>query len=459
MLLTLTTTHRPATDLGFLLHKHPDRVQTFDVPVGQAHVLYPEATDERCTAALLLDVDPVGLTRRGRGRRSFALADYVNDRPYVASSFLAVAMVTVLKSAMAGVCKPRPELAATAIPLEARLPAVPARGGEPLVRRLFEPLGYAVDVEPLPLDPVHPDWGTGRHVALRLAATVRLADLLNHLYVLMPVLDDDKHYWIDADEIAKLVKRGEGWLPAHPERELIARRYLKHERHLLHPALAQLDEAAPPPAEDAGQEEEQLEERVSLRDQRLGTVQAVLRASGARRVLDLGCGPGALLERLVREGYDEVVGADVSIRALEQAERRLKLDRLPDERRARIKLIQSPLTYRDRRLAGYDAACLVEVVEHLDPPRLAAAERNVFGEARPKTVIVTTPNAEYNVRWPSLPAGRFRHPDHRFEWTRQEFAAWAQRTGAAHGYAVRHVPVGPEDPEVGPPTQMAVFER
>ena len=460
MLLTLTTTHRPATDLGFLLHKHPDRVQSFAVPVGQAHVFYPEATEERCTAALLLDVDPVGLTRRGRGRGSFPLAEYVNDRPYVASSFLSVAMVMVFKSAMAGVCKPRPELAAAPIALEARLPSVPARGGEPLVRRLFEPLGYAVEVEPIELDPAFPDWGTGRHVGLRLTATLRLADLLNHLYVLLPVLDDDKHYWIDRDEIDKLVRRGEGWLPAHPERELIARRYLKHQRPLLHPALAQLDEGAPQAVdEDAAAPEEQLEERVSLRDQRLGTVQAVLRASGARRVLDLGCGAGALLERLVRDGYDEVVGADVSTRALEQAERRLKLDRMSDERRARIKLLQSPLTYRDRRLAGYDAACLVEVIEHFDPPRLQAAEENLFGSARPGTVIVTTPNAEYNVRWESLPAGKFRHPDHRFEWTRGEFGAWAGGVAERHGYRVRHVPVGPEDPAVGPPTQMAVFER
>ena len=460
MLLTVTTTHRPATDLGYLLHKHPDRVQTFPAAFGEAHVLYPEATEDRCTAALLLDVDPVGLVRRGRGS-GFALAAYVNDRPYVASSFMSVAMAGVFKSAMAGTCRERPELAAASIPLEAALPAVPARGGEDLVRRLFEPLGYRVEVELLPLDPAFPDWGTGRHLGLRLAGELRLVDLLNHLYVLLPVLDDDKHYWVDEAEIEKLMRRGEGWLAAHPERDLIVRRYVKHQRHLAGPALAQLDEALPPAeAEaDAGRHEQRLEEEVSLRDQRLGSVRAVLKASGARRVLDLGCGGGALLERLVRDGYDEVVGVDVSIRALEQAARRLKLDLLPDARRERIKLLQSPLTYRDRRLSGYDAAVLVEVVEHLDPPRLAAAERNVFDSARPSTVVVTTPNREYNVRWESLPAGELRHPDHRFEWTREEFAAWSDRVGGRHGYRVRRLPIGPEDPGVGPPTQMAVFER
>ena len=460
MLLTLTTTHRPATDLGFLLHKHPDRVQSFSVPFGTAHVLYPEASEERCTAALVLDVDPVGLVRRGRGAGRFALAEYVNDRPYVASSFLSVALVTVFKSAMAGTCKERPELAATAIALEAALPAVPARGGEDIVRRLFAPLGYEVETEPIPLDPEHPDWGTGRHLALRLHGTQRVADLLNHLYVLLPVLDDDKHYWVDEAEIDKLIRRGAGWLPAHPERDLIVRRYVKHQAQLLHPALTRLDEAVPPGEDDGGADrEEVLEERVSLRDQRLGSVQAVLRASGAKTVLDLGCGAGALLERLVCDPYTKITGVDVSIRALEQAARRLKLERLPDAERERFALLQSPLTYRDRRLTGYDAAALVEVVEHLDPPRLAAAEQNVLGSARPQTVVVTTPNREYNAHWKTLPAGHLRHPDHRFEWTRAEFAAWAQGVGARHRYGVRFLPIGPENPGLGPPTQMAVFAR
>jgi 3' terminal RNA ribose 2'-O-methyltransferase Hen1 len=451
LLLSLETTHRPATDLGYLLHKHPDRVQTFDVPFGKAHVFYPEATEERCTAALLLDIDPVGLVRRGRGRGSFALADYVNDRPYVASSFMAVAMNAVFKTAMNGTCVGKQDVADAALPLSAWMPAVPARGGEEIVRRIFEPLGYDVEATPLPHD---------RHVELRLTAEVRLADLLGHLYVLLPVLDDDKHYWVGEAEVEKLMRRGEGWLPTHPARDLIVRRYLKRQGQLFHPALAALDEMLPPAEEpDAAAPEEELEEKVSLRDQRLGTVQAVLKAAGARRVLDLGCGPGALMQRLLRDGYEELVGVDVSVRALEMAARRLKLDRMPPTQREKVKLIHSPLTYRDRRLAGYDAAVLVEVIEHLDPPRLAAAEQNVFGSARPQTVVVTTPNAEYNVRWESLPAGKFRHPDHRFEWTRAEFRGWAERVAAGHGYRVRFLPVGPDDEEVGPPTQMGVFER
>jgi 3' terminal RNA ribose 2'-O-methyltransferase Hen1 len=456
VLLTISTTHRPATDLGWLLHKHPDRAQSFSLPFGAARVFYPEAGEERCTVALMLDVDPVGLVRRGRGG-GFALAEYVNDRPYVASSFMSVALVSVFKTAMTGRCEGHEELAATALPLEAWLPAVPTRGGEALARRLFEPLGYRVEARPLELDPEFPEWGADRHVDLRLAAEVRLADLLTHLYVLLPVLDDEKHYWVDDSEIEKLLARGEGWLPGHPERELITRRYLKNQASLFRPALERLEEE-----DGADFESDDVEpapdDAPALRDQRLDAVLAAFSSAGARRVLDLGCGSGALLRRLLAGGYEKVVGVDVSVRALEGAARRLDLDAMHDAERARIELLQSPLTYRDRRLEGFDAAALVEVIEHLDPARLGPLEENVFGSARPGTVVVTTPNVEYNVRWPGLDGGA-RHPDHRFEWTRAQFAGWAEGVAARHGYAVRYLPVGPDDPEVGPPTQMAVFSR
>ncbi|HYX89310.1 MAG TPA: hypothetical protein VE753_08065, partial [Gaiellaceae bacterium] len=141
------------------------------------------------------------------------------------------------------------------------------------------------------------------------------------------------------------------------------------------------------------------------------------------------------------------------------AQRRLRLDRLAPRQRERVELFQTALTYRDRRLTGFDAAACVEVIEHLDRPRLSAFERVVFEHARPGTVVVTTPNREYNARFDGLPAGSFRHRDHRFEWTRGEFEDWGGELAGRFGYGVRFLPVGPEDPELGPPTQMAVFER
>ncbi|GAA2701719.1 3' terminal RNA ribose 2'-O-methyltransferase Hen1 [Micromonospora olivasterospora] len=471
MLLTLTTTHHPATDLGYLLVKHPDRVQSFDLPAGAAHVLYPEANEHRCTAALLVEVDPLRLAGgRGRGGAkaqastpdAFTLGQYVNDRPYAASSLLSSALGRVFRSALRGESRDRPELAARPIPLEVRVPVLRCRGGADLAARVFAPLGWTVTATPITLDEAHPEWGDSRYVDLTLTGTLRLSDALNHLYVLLPVLDDAKHYWVAPDEIDKLLRAGAGWLADHPERGTITRRYLAHRRALAGEALARLAEqrlADEPPADSvAGEEDEATPHRPSLAVRRREAALAALAASGATRVLDLGCGGGALLSALVGDRrYAEIVGTDVSTRALAIAAHRLRLDRLPQRQRDRIRLWQSALTYRDDRLRGYDAAVLMEVIEHVDPPRLPALEDAVFGHARPATVVVTTPNAEFNVRYEGLGAGRFRHADHRFEWTRAEFAAWVDRVGAAYGYTAEIRGVGDDDPEVGSPTQLAVL--
>jgi 3' terminal RNA ribose 2'-O-methyltransferase Hen1 len=466
MLLTITYEQPPATDLGYLLHKNPARAQSFELPFGKAHVFYPSADNEICTAALLLDVDPVGLVRgrhgpAGEGR---ALEQYVNDRPYVASSFMSVAIGQVFGTAMSGRSQSRQDLADSPLPLKARISALPCRAGEDLLRRLFEPLGYEVSVQGHTLDEKFPEWGESRVFTVELRGNVRLRDLLTHLYVLIPVLDDEKHYWVGEDEVEKLLRRGAGWLSAHPERQLITDRYLKHQRHLARAALARLAEEDQPDPDIEEEvhdlEEEVVEERISLNQQRLGAVLSALKATGAYRVLDLGCGEGRLLKLLLDDkSFTEIVGVDVSYRVLEIARDRLRLDRLPPRQAERIKLVQGSLTYRDARISGYDAAAVVEVIEHLDPPRLAAFERVLFEFARPGTVVMTTPNAEYNVMWESLPAGKFRHRDHRFEWTRAEFQRWATAVAERFGYSVRFLPVGPEDPVVGSPTQMAVFDR
>jgi 3' terminal RNA ribose 2'-O-methyltransferase Hen1 len=461
MLLTLTLSRPPATDLGYLLHKHPERVQEFSLPFGAAHVFYPERGDDRCTAALLLDVDPVGLIRRGV--RFARLDQYVNDRPYVASSFVSVALSRVFASALSGRCAARPELPDEVLPLEARIAVLPVLGGEEILRRLFEPLGYELDTVQHPLDERFPEWGASRYHTVHLRANVRLRELLTHLYVLIPVLDAQKHYWIGDDEVQKLLARGEGWLPSHPDRELIVNRYLKYQRPLAREALAQLlvdeDPAVDEDADRREVEEEAVEEPLRLNEKRHGAVLAALRASGAARVLDLGCGSGKLLRSLMDEpSFERIVGVDISYAALEIAKSRLRLDRLAPRQRERVELFQTALTYRDGRLAGFDAAAAVEVIEHLDEPRLRSFERVVFGHAKPRCVVVTTPNREYNAKFEGLPAGKFRHRDHRFEWTRAEFEAWAARVGAENGYGVRFLPVGPEDPELGAPTQMAVFD-
>ncbi|HTJ69355.1 MAG TPA: 3' terminal RNA ribose 2'-O-methyltransferase Hen1 [Actinospica sp.] len=469
MLVTITATRPPgadwpATDLGYLLAKNPAAVQDFSHGFGRSRVFYPEADEEQCTAALYLEIDPIGLIKsRNLDSADFSLSQYVNDRPYAATSLLAGAIGQVFRTAIRGTSKDRPELAAAALPLTLHLPVVPA--GEAFVTRLFEPLGWTVEAVPLPLDPAFPEWGESRYCDVTLTGVQRVSDALSQLYVLLPVLDGSKHYWIDPSEVEKLLRAGEAWLPGHPDRELITRRYLGRRPTLVRSALARLAESDEVPESELDNaieaEPEVVEEEtphVSLATHRRDAVIAALKDVGGRRVLDLGCGGGALLRALLHERYfTEIVGVDVSARALQYAARKLHLDRQPAQVAERLTLKQGSLTYTDTSLKGYDAAVLMEVIEHVDPPRLASLEHAVFGAAKPRAVVVTTPNAEYNVRYETLEAGRMRHRDHRFEWTRAEFAAWAEAVAGRRGYAVEYRPVGDVDPELGPATQLAVF--
>ena len=457
MLLRIATTHRPATDLGYLLHKNPARPQSFDLAFGKAHIFYPEVSEERCEAALLLEVDPIGLVR-GPGSM---LSDYVNDRPYVSSSFLCVAIARVLGTALSGRSKERPELANTPIPLEARLAAVPCRGQEDLVQRLFEPLGYELSADagenPGPRPLYH-------NVTLR--ATTRLSDLLAHIYVLLPVLDNRKHYWIGEAELKKLLARGAGWLDKHPDRDMIVHRYLGQRRGLTTEALSQLNEAGAAmekentSAEETAETTEKGPPTRRLHDLRLDWAAEALHEAGARRIVDVGCGEGQLIRRLLADpDVTEVVGADPSVRALEIAARRLKLKHATEHERTRVRLHQSGLTYRDQSLCGYDAAAVIEVIEHIDPDRLHAFENAVFGTMAPPTIVLTTPNREHNVRYDNLAANGLRQRDHRFEWTRAEFEEWAKGCATRHGYDVETGGIGPEDPEVGASSQRGLFTR
>jgi 3' terminal RNA ribose 2'-O-methyltransferase Hen1 len=306
---------------------------------------------------------------------------------------------------------------------------------------------------------------------IELAATKTLSDLLSHLYVLIPVLDNEKHYYVGDDEVAKLMRHGEGWLAQHPERELIANRYLKYRRTLADDAIKQLREqdGESPIAIDSDSpddpREEATENKLSLHQQRHHEILSVLQTHGARKVVDLGCGEGKLLRELLKQpNLEKIIGMDVSHRSLEMAADRLRLDRLPPRMQQRVELLHGSLMYRDQRMDGVDAAVLCEVIEHMDQPRLEAMEKVVFWSMKPKLVIVSTPNSEYNAMWESLTAGSMRHKDHRFEWTREQFQAWANSICSRFGYACEFRNIGEsgtssDGRDVGSPTQMGVFVR
>jgi 3' terminal RNA ribose 2'-O-methyltransferase Hen1 len=460
MLLTISTTHQPATDLGYLLFKHPDKCQAFDLAFGTAQVFYPEASDTRCTAALVLDINPVDLARGKAGANRQTLAAYVSDRPYAASSFLSVAISQVFRTAMTGRCEQKQDLADTPIPLIAKIPVLPSRGREGFLRGLFEPLGYQVNVRRLALDEAFPDWGNSSYFDVELIHTIKLSDLLSHLHVMIPVLDDDKHYYVNEDEIEKLLRHGEGWLATHPLKAEITSRYLKRQRGLTRDALAQIAiEEVTEETPDRETSEDIIEQPISLNQQRMEAVVATLKANGVHKIVDLGCGEGKLLKLLLKEPtFSEILGMDVTYKSLEFAQERV-LEKLPTHQKGRLQLIQGSLNYRDARIAGYDAATVIEVIEHMELDRLQAFERVLFEFARPKIAIVTTPNIEYNVKFENLPAGKLRHPDHRFEWTRVEFQNWAKLISNRYKYSVEFGSIGNVDPDLGSPTQMAIFTQ
>jgi 3' terminal RNA ribose 2'-O-methyltransferase Hen1 len=378
---------------------------------------------------------------------------------------LTVAISRIFGTALAGNCQKRPELVETNLPLSATIEVVRSRGGADVLRKLFEPLGYQVEATALPLDEKFPEWGESRYFRLKLSASATVHDILSHLYVLLPVLDDEKHYYVGDAEVDKLLRHGEGWLSSHPERQLIVSRYLKRRSSLIDQAFARLldEESAAVDAiehwtEKAARAEKDLERPLTLHTQRLNLVATRLKELGAKSVVDLGCGEAKLLRRLLADrAFERIVGMDVSHRSLEVASSKLKLERMLERQRKRIELMQGSLLYRDKRIAGFDAAALVEVIEHLDQPRLIALERVLFEFARPRHIVITTPNREYNAPFPTLPAGKMRHTDHRFEWTRAEFGAWANATAARFGYEVSFEPVGPVDEAHGGPSQMALF--
>lgn len=478
MLLTITAEGENAAALSFLLHKHPDKLQQVELSVGAAYIFYPECEKEKVTAALLLDIDPIGMVRNAKNfaGKDFLLGQYVNDRPYVASSFMSSAISKAFSSAMNGSCKEHPEFIDMPLALTAKISVLPApRGGELLIKRLFEPLGYTVEAERHLLDTQFPEWGYGKYFTLTLKNTLALKDLLSHLYVLIPVLDNEKHYFITQNEVEKLLQKGKGWLEQHPEREIIVSRYLINLKSLVRSAfevLQAVEDGIIPDTDNEAEQDEltkiedtaaahtqlQKVKKERLHDIRLKLVAEKLKQSGAASVIDLGCGDGKLLRLLLKEKqFTRIAGADVSYSELEKSQDKLHWNEMPERQRERLSLFQSSLTYRDKRFSGFDAAAVVEVIEHLDPNRLPALEKSLFTYAKPQTIVLTTPNREYNVRYENLSAGKVRHSDHRFEWTRSEFEAWAERVARENNYTVAFFPVGEEEENIGAPSQMAVF--
>lgn len=463
MLLTITYEGRNTQELGFLLHKNPERAQQFKLSYGKAYVFYPEVSNESTTAALLLDIDPIDLAKGKLGSKDGGLFDYVNDRPYASTSFMSNAISRVFGTAMSGRCEKMQTLADTPLKLTARIYSLRDGGNTELAKELFEPLGYTVTEERTMLDPDFPEWGDSPYINLTISGTVKLSELLNHIYVLIPVFDKQKHYFSTSDEIQKLIAHGEGWLSEHPYKEKITRRYFSTKKSFAQKVLdIILDDETD--SDEASEKEDEITEekeaRIPLNTQRMEAVKKAVLESGASSVIDLGCGEGRLTGILLKEPQiKRVTACDVSASALKRASQRLHLDTMQSFIKDKLTLIQASLTYKDKRFEGHDCACVIEVIEHIEPSRIPALERSVFEFAAPKTVIVTTPNIEYNANYEHLRANELRHSDHRFEWTRAEFRAWTEHICEKFGYSCEISGIGEVDEKLGTPTQMGVFKR
>ncbi|MCR5806816.1 MAG: 3' terminal RNA ribose 2'-O-methyltransferase Hen1 [Oscillospiraceae bacterium] len=466
MLITITYKGNNTQELGFLLHKNPERAQQFELSYGKAYVFYPQVSDECTTAALLLDIDPIDLARGKVGSTEGGLFDYVNDRPYASTSFMSNAIVRIFGTAMSGRCDKRQELADTPLDLTCCIYALRDNGDEELVHELFGPLGYTVETKRGVLDDRFPEWGSSPYIDLTISGKVKLFELLNHIYVLIPVFDKQKHYFTDEDEIKKLLDHGKGWLEDHPYKEKIARRYFAVKKSYARKALDILlsyeneENTDDNIIDDTSIEPQTKEIHTPLNTQRMETVRDAVLESGAASVLDLGCGECRLTSLLLNEQQiRRITACDVSVNVLEKAAKRLHLDRMNEHRKNKLELIQGSLTYKDKRFEGFDCVCVVEVIEHIDPMRITSFERNVFEFAAPHTVILTTPNREYNVNYEHMEENDLRHGDHRFEWTHAEFREWTEHICSKFGYTCELRGIGDVDEKYGTPTQMAVFTK
>jgi len=392
MLLEISTTHNPATDLGFLLHKHPDKVQEIDLAIGKAHIFYPEANQNRCTICLLLDINPIEVIKSKKNIRNFLQENYVNDRTYTSNSFMSTAIVKAFGSAINGTCHTRPELPETKMPFEVKLHAINVEN-ESQLKELFEPLGYEINYQKYDVDSQFVEWGKSKTITLSLKKTTTLQELLSQLYVFILVLDNERHYWIGNQEIDLLKRRGAGWLDSHPQKEWIIKRFLKYIPELTYSAKLNILKD-----EENIKENQKKEKELNLHQKRLLKAFQLLKNSHSESVLDVGCGEGKLLKLLLKDSqFKKISGTDVAFSELQRANEKLYLDTASPYIKEKISLFQSSVTYQDERFLGYDAIALVEVIEHINEERLEVFEKNIFGYARPKTVVLSTPNSEYNV--------------------------------------------------------------
>ena len=469
MLLTITCKGEHASELSFLLHKNPYKVQEFNVIMGKAYVFYPKVSDIETTVALLADLNPIDLVKGKEGVKQdsyYTLFDYINDRPYSINSFTSSIISKVFNTACAGKCEHLPELVKTELDLSCTLYALPVKGRLDMINKIFEPLGYEVSYEEKILDSEFEEFGKSSYVDLTIHNEhITLYNLLNQIRILIPVFDKEKHYYVDEKEVDKLIRLSIDWLKDHPEKNRIVGRYFSKDKKLAVKALEALkiDEIKNDDIEeDNTTSEKTIEKKVRLNDQRLETVKKTIIENNCKTVLDYGCGEGNLESILANESsISQITFTDISFNALKNTKFRIRSKMKNEDYDNKFSSFQSSLLYRDERCRNFDCICLIEVIEHIELNRLDTIVENIFGYYKSKIIIITTPNREYNIKYEFLEEDKLRHPDHRFEFTRDEFYKFVNNIVDNDRYPYNAIieSIGEIDDTVGSPTMMAVFYK
>ena len=446
MLLTIACNGPDATDLSWLLHKRPDRFQKFDLGYGNAFIFFPEYARDRCTACLLLEIRSDSLNELCKAKDGEF--QYVNSRQYLSSSLLSAAIGRAFSSALKGVCQDKPSLVDKSYDIEIRISSFSCRINPDFIERILAPLGYGIEWEELQKEEDYLDGGFSYgDLHLRIHAT--LQNVLSHLYILFPVFDRQTHVWLGETQLQKFIRHSQKWLGEHPEKRLIINEYFGPAADLRYRMLELFG---------ALRNQDDNPQYASLNYARQSAIDGVLAASGAKSVIDLGCGNASLLSYLhEKDTYEKLAGMDVSAKNIESARKKLGSSFL--HTRATPDLFIGSLTYSDKRIFGYDAAILSEVIEHFETERMDSIMRIILSEARPKLFVMTTPNKTYNHEFPFLEPGAFRHPDHRHEFDKNEFSEFCERYASMFDYDFEMSHIGEELSEVGAPTLMGIFKK
>lgn len=444
MQLSLNVKGNGAEAVSYLLAKNPNNLYERDEKGFKVRSVYSVFTKEEVKYLIYVKPDPIDLVRSSP--QVYDISHYINDREFAVSSLFVSAIRKALGTALNG--KPQEEYVQWVehrFDMEVAFGPIATDLPDGELAELFKPIGYNVEIKRAA--------STLRSKSSALFITLTgkqtIQNLLKHLFILIPVIDNYKHYFIDEREIEKVDRYGEGWLDAHPLKQFIVKRALRFQNLIRQSKFYD---------RERHNQENRETKKIRLNELRYEKIVDFIRTIPKRdTVVDLGAGEGKLSVKLgYLDGVKEILSVEPSnksrVRAIQRFEEAEGTDgfTLPTS-------LAGSLFYFDDRLVNKDIMVLCEVIEHIDEYRIPKMMEAIFRSYQPRVLIVTTPNQEYNVIYDMDET--MRHHDHRFEWTRDDFQENCEQWIKESPYYIQFEGIGEEHPEYGTPTQMAIFRR